>query len=181
MTIPTAVTTERLLLRPPVVGDAQAILEEYAGDPEVTRFLNWQPHESVDTVREFLEQQVEAVRTGALYTWVVCVKPGDRPVGMIEFRRQGHSILVGYVLARRCWSQGLLAEALAPLVRSALAEPEIFRVWAFVDVENRASGRVLEKSGMQFEGILRRWWVAPNIEAAPRDCACYSAVEDPSR
>jgi RimJ/RimL family protein N-acetyltransferase len=49
-------------------------------------------------------------------------------------------------------------------------EPEIFRAWAFCDVDNPASARVMEKAGMTREGILRRWHVAPNLGPEPRDC-----------
>jgi hypothetical protein len=53
----------------------------------------------------------------------------------------------------------------------------IFRVWALCDVDNLASARVMEKVGMQREGILRRWILHPNLSDEPRDVYCYSVVK----
>ena len=52
----------------------------------------------------------------------------------------------------------------------------MYRVYAYCDVENLASARVMEKAGMSFEGVLRRWGVHPNRSSEPRDCRCYAAV-----
>ena len=84
---------------------------------------------------------------------------------------------LGYALSRRCWGQGLMSEALASVVQWALAQPEIFRVWATCDLDNAASARVLERVGMEREGVLRRWLVHPNLSDAPRDALCYSIVK----
>jgi RimJ/RimL family protein N-acetyltransferase len=70
-----------------------------------------------------------------------------------------------------------MTEALRPIVRWALAQPQIYRVWAVCDVDNPASGRVLEKLGMQHEGVLRCWTLHPNVSDAPRDCDCYAIVK----
>ncbi|HET9377415.1 MAG TPA: GNAT family protein, partial [Chthoniobacterales bacterium] len=51
-----------------------------------------------------------------------------------------------------------------------------FRVWAHCDIENLASARVLEKSGMSKEGILRRFSIRPSISQEPRDSIVYASV-----
>jgi RimJ/RimL family protein N-acetyltransferase len=58
-----------------------------------------------------------------------------------------------------------------------LKQQAIFRIWAVCDVDNAASARVMEKAGMQREGVLRRWSVHPNISAEPRDSFCYAIVK----
>jgi RimJ/RimL family protein N-acetyltransferase len=40
-----------------------------------------------------------------------------------------------------------------------------------------ASARLLERVGMQREGVLRRWQIHPNVAATPRDCYCYAIVK----
>ena len=70
-----------------------------------------------------------------------------------------------------------MTEALEPLVNWAIAQPDIYRVWAVCDIENLASARVLEKLGMTREGRLHRWLVHPNISDEPRDCFCYAKVK----
>ncbi|WP_281063347.1 GNAT family N-acetyltransferase [Leptolyngbya sp. Cla-17] len=67
-----------------------------------------------------------------------------------------------------------MLEAMQVLTNWALGQDEIYGVWAFCDVENAASARVMEKVGMQREGMLKRWFIHPNISKEPRDCYCYA-------
>jgi [ribosomal protein S5]-alanine N-acetyltransferase len=113
---------------------------------------------------------------GSVVPWVL-TEPGDeRPIGMVELRPSGHRAELGYVLARDWWGRGLMTEAARAVVEWALADPRIFRVWAVTDVDNAASARVLEKIGMQREGLLRRWLIHPNLSPEPRDCWSYGRV-----
>ncbi len=54
MKAPEFFETVRLALRRPAAGDIEAIFSRYAGDPEVTRFLAWPRHESLEDTRAFL-------------------------------------------------------------------------------------------------------------------------------
>ena len=47
--------TERLVLRKVEPGDAQAMFDAYANDPQVTKFLSWSPHGDVKNTRALLE------------------------------------------------------------------------------------------------------------------------------
>jgi len=67
-----------------------------------------------------------------------------------------------------------MTEALTEIAAWALAQPDIFRISAVCDTENTASARVMEKSGLHREGLLRRWLVHPNISTEPRDCFIYA-------
>jgi RimJ/RimL family protein N-acetyltransferase len=57
-----------------------------------------------------------------------------------------------------------------------MGQPSVFRIGAFCDVDNVASARVMEKSGLVREGLLRRWLMHPNISDEPRDCFSYARV-----
>jgi RimJ/RimL family protein N-acetyltransferase len=70
-----------------------------------------------------------------------------------------------------------MTEAVMSVTHWALAQPEIYRVWATCDVENVASARLLERVGMQREGVLHRWLLHPNVSNTPRDCFCYAIVK----
>ena len=70
-----------------------------------------------------------------------------------------------------------MTEAVRAVVSWAISEREVYRVWAVCDVENPASARVMEKAGMQEEGILRRWTMHPNSSDEPRDCYCYAMTK----
>ncbi len=174
---PDRIKTERLVLRVSTLNDAAAIFERYGQDPEVTRYLTWRPHESLERTRAFLQRCSAVRQSGDAFTWVLTLEGDDSAVGMLELRPVRHRAEVGYVLARPYWSRGYMTEALRAVVGWTLAQPELYRVWAVCDVENLASARVLEKGGFQHEGILRRWLVHPNRSTEPRDCLCYAIVK----
>jgi RimJ/RimL family protein N-acetyltransferase len=97
---------------------------------------------------------------------------------MIDFRLAVSRAEVGYVLARRYWGRGLMTEAAGAVVEWVIAQPEIHRVWATVDLDNAASQRVLEKVGMVREGVLRRWVVFPNLGPVPRDVWSFARIRE---
>jgi [ribosomal protein S5]-alanine N-acetyltransferase len=169
----------RLSARPPRVDDAEAVFAAYAADPVVTRYLSWRNYSEVGPVREFLRGVVrtwEAGETSGHFAWMLCLRDTDTPIGSIGVNLDVHGVLTGYVLGRAHWGRGLMTEAMAYVTTWTLAQPALHRVWAFCDVENPASARVMEKAGMKCEGMLRRWHSCPTIGPEPRDCLVYAKV-----
>ena len=62
---------------------------------------------------------------------------------------------MGYSLARPLWGRGLVTEAARAVVAYGFAELGLARIQAFADIRNVGSWRVMEKLGMQREGVLR--------------------------
>lgn len=176
MDYPQIIRTERLVLRRPRLDDAPAVFEEYASDPDVTRYMIWPTHTSVQDAQQFLPLCDVGWSSGREFSWAITVAPSDRAVGMIGLRPNEFKADLGYVLARRLWGQGIMPEAAGAVLQLAFRDPLIWRVWATCDVDNRASARVLEKIGMTYEGTLRRNIIHPNLSLEPRDSLVYSRV-----
>lgn len=178
--LPAELHTGRLHLRRPTMADSAALFAEYGQDPDVTRYLVWRPHADAASFERFLRSalQASAPDRQERWVWVLTLAGSDSPVGMLDVQLKERRLAVGYVLARRCWGQGYMPEALQPIVDVALRQDAVHRVWAVCDVENRASARVLEKVGMRHEGILRRFMVHPNAGDRPRDCHAYARVKE---
>ncbi|WMV34194.1 hypothetical protein MTR67_027579, partial [Solanum verrucosum] len=65
---------------------------------------------------------------------------------------------LGYVLAYKYWGKGIVTKAVKIAVSNIFEEwPNLERVEAFVDVDNKGSQRVLEKAGFLKEGVLRKF------------------------
>lgn len=175
MTAPESLATARLCLRRCRPADSQAIFSSYAQDPEVTRYLVWQPHRSLADTQAFTAFADAAWHQGREFTWAIWTPAGEL-IGGLALRPTGPKADVGYVLARSHWGRGYATEALSAVLAWALAQPGLYRVWGTCDVDNLASARVLEKAGMQREGLLRRWCVHPNLGDEPRDSWCYAWV-----
>lgn len=177
---PATFGTARLVARLPRADDAPAVFAAYASDPEVTRYLAWPAYTRVEPLAAFLREaaaQWEKRETPLPLAWLLCLKGTDTPIGSIGVTLEGNGrALFGYVLAKKFWGHGMAAEALAHLVDWTLAQPALARAYAFCDVENPASARVMEKAGMVREGVLRRWHVAPTLGPEPRDCIICAKV-----
>ena len=164
-------------MRSPTISDSESIFQSYAQDSEVTRFLIWRPHTSINQTSDFLAGCLEAWKGDSRFPYVISLKGTDLAIGMIEIRLEAFTADLGYAIGRAFWGKGYMTEAVHALIEWALAQDSIFRVWAECDVANTASARVLEKAGMQREGTLRREIIHPAISPEPRDCYLYAIVK----
>ena len=57
--------------------------ENWAGDPEVTKFLTWPTHESAEISRQILKEWVAAYDNPEVYQWCIEEKESGEPVGSI--------------------------------------------------------------------------------------------------
>ena len=172
--LPNGFATPRLLLRPIEASDAPTIFQAYAQDPEVSRFLTWRPHTSIEDTRSYLASAVAAVSSR---NYAIIERGSGALIGSFELRQAASWRLgYGYALARPFWGRGLMTEALTEVAGWALAQPGIWRISDVVDVDNPASARVMEKAGFVREGVLRRWGLHPNVSDEPRDCYLYARV-----
>ena len=175
--MPERVETERLILRKPSLEDAPAIFAGWTQDKEVTRYLTWHPHQTMEQTEQFIQSCLDAWMHETRFPYMITLKESDDIVGMIDPRIEGHKVGIGYVAARVHWSKGYITEATRAIIEWAFRQPSIYRVYATTDVENLASQRVLEKVGMQCEGILRKHIVHPNVSDVPRDSYMYAIIK----
>jgi ribosomal-protein-alanine N-acetyltransferase len=159
------------------LADAESIFSQYATDPEVTKYVSWRAHRNLAETRDYMRMCSLAWDVGRAFHWVIERAADKQVMGMMIARVDAGKWELGYVLARQHWGRGFMTEALKELIAWALKQKDIYRIWAVCDVDNLASARVMEKSGMQREGILRRWSVHPNLSAEPRDSYCYAIVK----
>lgn len=170
--------TDRLLLRSPREGDAPELFESFGADPEVTRYLTWRPHSTIADAEAALSVRLERLASGIEYSWIIELHESRRLVGVISIWLEGDAAELGFVLARSCWNQGLATEAVLTVRDWALASPEVSRVWATCDLENRASARVLDKAGFTNLGPFEREIVRPNLDPRPRPSLLFSLVKN---
>jgi [ribosomal protein S5]-alanine N-acetyltransferase len=174
MKMPAQIETKRLLLRKPRLEDAHAIFEGWAQDHEVTRYLTWRAHERIEQTQEFVQACIRAWEGETRFPYMIMLKPSGVVIGMIDPRIEGPKVGIGYAAARTYWGKGYVPEATQAIIDWAFQQPSIYRVYATTDIENVASRRVLEKVGMQCEGILRKYILHPNISDVPRDSYMYA-------
>jgi len=170
--------TQRLALRPPRADDAQAIFTGFAADAEVTRYVAWPRHVSLDDTRAFLRFSAQQWRRWPVGPLVIeSIRSGEL-IGTTGLAFEApHVASTGYVLGRRFWGQGFASEALAAMVALAQAQG-LHRLYALCHADHGASVRVLERGNFRFEALLPRHAIFPNLGAAgPQDVRCFAAVD----
>lgn len=154
--IPT-LETPRLLLRQLTIADINAI-EKFTTDDEVTVFLTWDTHQSLNETEAFLNELLKKYEHGSLI-WGIIVKENDRLVGIIEFseyRRDEKIAEMGCIIAKSYWKNDYASEATQALIRYGFSELKLERIQASYFSENISSERVLQKAGLFYEGTQRR-------------------------
>ena len=154
------IETERLILRPFTMEDAEAMYRNWASDDLVTRYVTWPTHESVEITRAVLADWTSHYGEKDHYKWAIVLKEnGPEPIGDISahgIRENTLCATMGYCMSRAHWGKGVMTEALKAVIDFFFDEVGFNRVAADHDIENPASGRVMEKAGMRFEGTARQ-------------------------
>ncbi|MEM9158066.1 MAG: GNAT family N-acetyltransferase [Verrucomicrobiota bacterium] len=180
---PPFLETERLLLRRPRIEDAEAIYQGWTADPEVTRYMTWAPHQSLAETCAFLQRSIESWRAAGSratpeYVYIIEDRETNAVMGTIGLRPESMKAELGYCLAREYWNNGYMTEAVKAIINWGLRPAAYQRVQAFCDAENIGSARVMEKSGMSYEGTLKSYLHSPNIERKRlRDAKLFAATK----
>ena len=174
---PERIETARLVLRRPGRADAEAIFSRYSSDPEVTRFLGWAMHRSLDQTHAFLRFSDAEWQRWPAGPYLIEEKQAGALLGGtgLAFETSWRAA-TGYVLARQAWGAGYASEALRAMVALA-AELGVRRLYALCHPDHPASQRVLERCAFAREGVLRRYVEFPNLQPGePLDVVCYARV-----
>ena len=154
------IETERLILRPFTMADAQPMFDNWASDPEVTKYLSWPAHGSVAITEMVMKDWVDGYEKPDRYNWAVTLKEkGNDPIGNISavhMYEDTESLEMGYCMGRAWWGGGLMTGALEAVIRFMIEQVGMNRLEARHDTNNPASGRVMAKAGMTYEGTLRQ-------------------------
>jgi [ribosomal protein S5]-alanine N-acetyltransferase len=145
---------ERVRLRPIELCDAKDMFV-FVADPEVVRFLPWQPAVELRGVQAFLEQQQARRQSGESLAFSVILKDSGIVVGstdIMQLKARDRHVELGYILSREHWGKGLMTEAAALSRDFVFGELKRKILTAFADHENIGSRRVLEKIGMKEVG-----------------------------
>ncbi len=168
--------TRRLLLRRMTVGDARDVFE-YASDPEVARYVMWDAHRSIGDSRSFLNRMIEGYGSGELFSWGMVHKESGRLIGTCGYDRSwvpehGRAEL-GYALSSEYWGQGLMTEAVRAVIGFGFEKMKLNKIVARCFAENLASEKVMQKSGMSYEGTQREHVF---VRGRYRDLKVYSIL-----
>lgn len=166
--------TPRLILRKARRTDARAMYDNWASDPQVTKFLTWSVHSSPEVSLAVIDSWIQNYSQMDYYQWMIVPRdPGAGPIGSISVVSQNdrtEQAEIGYCIGKAWWHQGIMSEALQAVIDFLFREVGMNRIDAKHDPNNPHSGSVMKKCGMRYEGTSRQsCWNNQGI----CDAACY--------
>lgn len=152
--------SKRVILRRFTMDDAQAMFDNWASDPDVTKYLTWPTHSNVEVTRWVLKDWTSQYDNDNFYQWAIVIKEnGNVPIGsigIVKFDDDIQMVHVGYCIGKAWWNQGITSEALGLLIDFFFKEVGVNRIESRYDPRNDNSGKVMKRCGMQFEGTMRQ-------------------------
>lgn len=144
--------TERLILRPFEISDAESVYE-YAKSPDVGPIAGWPPHESVEGSRYAITHFLCGPEC-----YAICLKEDNLAIGSIELKLNGSTDMtdkddeceLGYWLGKPFWGRGIMPEAVKEILRHGFTKLKMSKIWCGYYDGNEKSKRVQEKCGFVY-------------------------------
>ncbi|QQP70096.1 GNAT family N-acetyltransferase [Carnobacterium sp. CS13] len=167
--------TERLFLRRIALNDAEDVYHNWASDEEVTKHLTWKPHNSSEVTIASISNWQKELEQEDCYRWCIELKENQQVIGtidVVQINNDIESAVIGYCMSKDYWNKGIMTEAFSAIKEFLFECVGFNRIEASHHTENPGSGKVMEKVGMNFEGIKREG--AKNNEGNLCDIATYA-------
>lgn len=150
------IETDRLLLRKLTSDDANAIFENWASDPEVTRYLTWNPHKNIEVTKNILDIWIDEYKDPFIFRFGIELKENRQLIGMIDIveKRTGN-LVIGYCLGKKFWNHGYMTEALVAYC-DFLFLKGYTQLLIEACVENVGSNKVIKKASFELIDTFER-------------------------
>lgn len=150
--------TKHLSLRKFRSTDAADMFYHYCSNPEVTRFMTWPVHRNLQTTQHLLDTWLNQYDENT-YMWAIVLNDINEVIGTISVTKldlKTETAELGYAISQHFWNHGYMSEALKAVLQFLFEEVEMNRIEACHDSRNPASGAVMKKCGMVYEGKMRQ-------------------------
>lgn len=143
-------STERLILRRLTNEDANSIYNNWANDPEVTKYVTWNEHKSIEDTKQILAIWLKEYKEPKTIRYGIVLKENNELIGAIDVVDYiDNNPEIGYCLSRKYWNKGHMTEACKAVVEYLFAIGHK-TVLIEADERNVGSNRVIEKVGFKF-------------------------------
>ena len=171
------IETERLILRKMNDEDAEFIYKNWSSDPLVSKYVSWDTHNSLEETKKYVEYKVNRyIEHDFCFDWIVVLKETKEPIGEIEavnVSKLHNLVEMGNCYGSIYWNKGYGTEALKAFINYMFNEVEVDKIIACHESVNPASGRIMQKAGMHYDGTLKNYFIDKNTKKRC-DKICYS-------
>lgn len=145
--------TERMILRPLMLADAETIFTNWTSDPDVAKFMIWNIHKSISDTREWLQSEEENIEGETVYNWGFVLKETGELIGSggIVYKPDKGMYELGYNIMKKYWNRGLTTEAAKRIIEFGRFDLKQNKFYCHHAKDNPASGKVMQKVGFQYQ------------------------------
>lgn len=150
--------TERLILRKINENDYKSAFENWCNSDKVEKYVTWNKHRDPLETKDLYDKWILGY-DDTTYRWIIELKSNNDVIGTIDISKKflsSSTCELGYCLSDKYWNLGIMTEAIKEVIRFLFEECEAETIWAEYLENNPASGKVMQKSGMKYEGTLRK-------------------------
>ena len=176
------ISTERLQLRRFYKEDADDCFNNWMVDEEVYEFLSASPKDR-KYIEEWLSCADEVYAKNDTYYWAIVEKESGKTVGEIfvnDYSEKNRVAELWWTVGPRFKGKGYATEAAKAIVSHLFNEVGFHRVWAKCVDGNIGSERVMQKCGMEKEGIMREYFYDDKT-GEYKDLVVYSVINQTHR
>lgn len=146
--------TEQLILRELNLDDAEGVFQNFS-DEEVTKYL-MEPFTSLEQAQRIIQAFLDEYKQGTGATWAIMLRKSSEYVGTCSLElKPGFRGELGFDLAKACWGQGYMAEALQAIIQFAFGELNLSKVEAHTLLLNSRAIHLLKGLNFRVDGIRR--------------------------
>lgn len=149
--------TERLILRAFELDDAYDMYNNWASDEDVTKYLTWNHHTSIDDTISILKLWIEQYEKPERINFAIVLKETNQLIGGIDVCGYIDNIpVIGYVLSKKYWNKGYMTEACQKVI-NFLFEKGYNKIKIDAAVDNIGSNKVIKKCGGIFIDTIEEY------------------------
>lgn len=155
--------TKRLILRPFMLEDAFDMYHNWANDPEVTKYLPWNPHQNIEETKSILNQWIKLYEKPERISFAIVLKDTKELIGSIDVCGYIEGVpVIGYASSKKHWNHGYMTEACKKVI-SYLFLKGYQQVRIDARIENIASNKVIQKCGGKYLDTIQDEFPLKNI------------------
>lgn len=151
-------TTERLVLRSAHIEDAK-VFSTYNTREDFYRYLPIDPP-TLESTEGYINHQISQSKAAPRlnYYFVITDRKTNEVLGDVSLNIQNieaGGAIIGFGLNPSHWGKGYMSEALSRVIELGFKELKLKRIYGICDPDNKGSAKVMQKSGMKYEGHHR--------------------------
>jgi len=150
--VKTLIETERLLLREITLDDKEELFKLHS-DPEVQKYTGEPLVESIEEMEKAIKARISDYEKYGFGRWATILKNEMQFVGWagLAYLPEFDEIDLGYRFLPEYWGKGIATEASHAILAYGFDQLKLRKIIAIAMKENKASFKVMEKVGMEFD------------------------------